>query len=96
MDPDAIITALVVACSCLAVSTIGFAVSWVRSRERAIRAGVHHLSAETESLLDRLSQGQDQAALELERLAEGQRFLTKILAQRPEIQSGAAPRKQEG
>ena len=65
----------------LFVSTIGFAALWIRARERATRA---------ESLLEGLrmmgareggSIALDAIAEEVERIGEGQRFLTRIMSE---------------
>lgn len=67
----------------LFVSTITFAGLWIRARERATRA---------ESLLEgmRMMAGRDGAstaldaiAEEVERIGEGQRFLTRIMSEQP-------------
>jgi hypothetical protein len=66
----------------LFVSTIGFAALWVRARERATRA---------ESLLegmrmmggrqDGVSPAIDAIAEEVERIGEGQRFITRLMSE---------------
>ena len=69
------------ACTALFFTTIGFAGLWVRSRERATRA---------ESLLEGMRMGGrdestspalDAIAEEVERIGEGQRFLTRIMSE---------------
>jgi hypothetical protein len=74
----------------LFTTTIGFAALWIRARDRATRA---------ESLLeglrlggrgDSMSPALDAIAEEVERIGEGQRFITRIMS---EQQRGAiAPR----
>ena len=71
----------------LFVSTVGFAWAWVLARGRAIRA---------EALLEGARQAQTQQqplglagavesmAVEIERIGESQRFLTKVLTERAE------------
>ena len=70
----------------LFVTTVGFAWAWVIARGRAIRA---------EALLEGSRQAQspqslglantmESMALEIERIGESQRFLTKVLADRTE------------
>src|SRR5262245_43693910 len=73
----------------LFVSTVGFAWAWVVARGRAIRA---------EALLEGMRQNQlpqhpvggglvgtmESMAVEIERIGESQRFLTKVLTERAE------------
>jgi hypothetical protein len=66
----------------LFTTNLGFAVAWARARERAKRA---------EGYIDGLRAGQpaqkaydpaiDAIAMEVERIGEGQRFLTKVLTE---------------
>jgi hypothetical protein len=88
MDP-AYLDYLLFAATTFAVGTLGFAVAWLRARERAIRAETRlssgtpaSLGAGIETRFDRLEQIAEDTALELERLAEAQRFQSKILAGR--------------
>jgi hypothetical protein len=64
--------------------SVGLAVVWARTRERAARA-----EAKLEVLLgaqrsppDALAPAIDAIALEVERIGEGQRFLTQVLAEK--------------
>ena len=73
---------LILASGGLFVSTIAFATLWVRARERAVRA---------ESMLEGARLGvsrNDQSGLaldaiaeEVERIGEGQRFLTRVMSE---------------
>ena len=75
-------------------STVGFAALWIRARDRATRA---------ESLLegirmggrgDSMSPALDAIAEEVERIGEGQRFITRIMsesANRAELTRPRAP-----
>ena len=73
---------MVLALGGLSATTIGFATLWVRARERAIRA---------ESLLEGARVGAarsdtsglalDAIAEEVERIGEGQRFLTRVMSE---------------
>ena len=66
----------------LSLTTVGFASLWVRARERALRA---------ESLLEGARMGAarsdssglalDAIAEEVERIGEGQRFLTRVMSE---------------
>jgi hypothetical protein len=69
----------------LLVTTITFAVAWIRTRERAFRAEL--LARNAQQGLDSDSTGHmqrtiDAVALEVERVGEAQRFLTRLLAER--------------
>jgi hypothetical protein len=84
-DHDVAILLLLVS-GTLFVSTIGFAVAWVRARERLLRE-----RAESAALPDvaagraeKLGHAVDSIAIEVERISEGQRFLAKRLGQRHE------------
>ena len=78
----------------LFVSTIGFAALWIRARERATRA---------ESLLEGMrmmgareggSIALDAIAEEVERIGEGQRFLTRIMSE--QANRAALPQRAPG
>jgi len=78
---DHLVELLALACTGLFFTTIGFAGLWIRARERATRA---------ESLLEGLRMGDrgdstspalDAIAEEVERIGEGQRFLTRIMSE---------------
>lgn len=69
----------------LLVTTIAFAVAWLRTRERAFRAEL--LARNAQQGLDADSSGHmqrtiDAVALEVERVGEAQRFLTRLLSER--------------
>ena len=74
----------------LAVTTVGFAVAWLRARERALRAELarQRLAQDPNERLDRLQQAVETIAVEVERISEGQRFTTRLLAER-----GQAPER---
>ncbi len=83
MDPNTILIANVVIATFVA-TTIGFAVAWARTRERAIRAELRQpqLAPEAEARLEQIQQSVDAIALEVERISEAQRFAAKLLAER--------------
>jgi len=57
---------------------------WLRHKEKM--ASLHSdvgRSIELEARLERIEQAVDTIALEMERVGEGQRFVTKLLAERP-------------
>ena len=59
-------------------------VAWVRTRERAIRAEAELklLRRSPDASSDRVESTLDVIALEVERLAEGQRFVARVLSER--------------
>lgn len=67
-----------------AVTSIGFAVAWIRTRERAIRAetALAHYRPDKTLSGERIEAAVDAVALEVERLAEGQRFVARLLSER--------------
>jgi hypothetical protein len=82
-DQDLVVFFMLTTCTLLA-TTIGFAVAWVRARERLLRSRIEQPApVELEpSRVDQLTTAVDTIAVELERVAEGQRFVTKLLAER--------------
>jgi hypothetical protein len=63
-------------------TTLGFAIAWIRARERALRAEGRARPLESSvSTQDRLERAVDAIALEVERISEGQRFVTRLLAE---------------
>lgn len=85
MNPRALIAFLTLGCGTLMTTTIGFAIAWMRSRERAIRAELRgdRVSPGTAAADHdtRMQQAVDAIALEVERIAEGQRFTTRLLSE---------------
>jgi hypothetical protein len=76
----------------LFATTIGFAVAWVRARERLLRSRVEPPRPADVTLAnaDRLEEAIGAMALEVERIGEHQRFVTKLLAQRGEVEPAKA------
>ncbi|HTI62706.1 MAG TPA: hypothetical protein VL524_04305 [Gemmatimonadaceae bacterium] len=66
----------------LLVTTVGFAIAWVRARERALRLRAEPIRRADVSLAnaDRLEDAIGAMALEVERIGEHQRYMTKLLA----------------
>jgi hypothetical protein len=59
---------------------------WFRHRERMADLTRVQRSPESDARLARLEQAVESIAVEMERVGEGQRFLTKVLAERvPEV-----------
>lgn len=84
LSSDDLALLLLFASCVLLTTTIGFAVAWIRARERWLRALTHHpaLRELEVSRLEQVSSAVDAIAVEVERLGEGQRFVTKLLAER--------------
>ena len=68
----------------LLVTSIGFAIAFVRARERVLRERAERAQprALESSRTDRIEQAIDAIAVEVERLAEAQRFTSHLLAER--------------
>ena|SRR5215207_7786477 len=94
MDP-AITDYLMLAVGGLTATTIGFAVAWLRARERAIRAEerseLGRPSLIGESRFDRLDQSMEELAVEMERIAEAERFQSRLLASRSNAPASQEP-----
>ena len=87
MDRNDAIILLMMSTSGLFVTSAVFLTAWLRARERAIRAELgaprqpqRVVPVERED--SRLNQTLEAMAVELERVGEGQRFLTRLLADR--------------
>lgn len=89
MHLDAIVAANIVI-GTLFTTAIGFAVAWVRARERATRAEMARrmLPTAAEEQLAQLQRATEAIALELERIGEAQRFTARLLSERA---PGASP-----
>ena len=72
---------LAMACTGLFFTTIGFAGLWVRARERATRAESLLEGMRLTGRADSTSPALDAIAEEVERIGEGQRFLTRIMSE---------------
>lgn len=83
MDP-AYLDYLLIATGTLTLSTLGFAIAWVRARERAIRAeqSPERVAAGIDARFERLEQFAEGTAFEVERVAEVQRLQGSLLAER--------------
>ena len=66
----------------LFVTSVGLAIAWARARERATRAeGFMDGIRAAQSPQQNFAPALDAIAMEVERIGEGQRFLTKVLAE---------------
>lgn len=93
MDVDGTIQLLILALGGATTAAVGFAVAWVRARDRARRAERRLAGDSPEEIgaarVEQLEQSLETMARQLERLSEGQRFTTDLLSKR------AAPREDE-
>jgi hypothetical protein len=82
---DTVFSLLIVTSGVFAMSTVGFAVAWLRARERAIRAepGVA-LAPDGDARMARLEHAMETMAVAVEQMAEGQQFVDRLLTQRAE------------
>ena len=80
MDSSDVAKFLLVVSGGLFATTVGFAVAWVRARERLLRYRTE-VVARPDTVSDRVDPAIDAIALEVERIGEQQRFLTKLLAE---------------
>jgi hypothetical protein len=88
MDPDAPIIISVFALLC--VTTIS--IVWIMRRPKIGAGGTSDSQlARLEDHLTRIEQAVDAIAVETERISEGQRFTTKVLAERVERVPNAIP-----
>ena len=80
---DTVFSLLILASGVFAATTIGFAVAWMRARERAVRAEARAgQPPDGDTRFDRLEHAVEAISVEVERMAEGQRFVSKVLAER--------------
>jgi hypothetical protein len=78
----------------LLTTTLGFAILWVRARERAIRATLETRRAEGPNAeLTHLVHSIDAIAVEVERISEAQRFTVQLLGEKD---SASAPKRVVG
>jgi hypothetical protein len=84
VDPEMVTgMAFILALALVIPLSIGLTRRFVRGGARSVGPGI----AEIAPRLDRLEQAVDSIAIEVERISEGQRFVTKILADQPQIQA---------
>lgn len=89
------------ASSVLFVTNVVFVGLWIRARERAIRGSSSPRVTErlapqlSDERQDRLELAVDAIAIEVERIAEGQRFVTRLLAEKSAQQPATPARVAE-
>ena len=67
---------------CAAATTIGYPVARAYARRMDRQPSEPSVSPELQMRLERMEQALDSIAIEVERISEGQRFTTKLLADR--------------
>lgn len=82
----------VVACICVAFSVVGLPIARAFAR-RMERPEPRTLPPELSSRLEHMEQAIDSIAVEVERIAEGQRFTTKLLAERNSSAASGVPER---
>ena len=73
-------------------TSVGLVLRWFQHRERMARiAADRDRPPLEETRLSRLEQTMDDMALELERVGEGQRYVTRLLSERADLPQHRAP-----
>ena len=67
---------------CLAATAIGVPIARAYARRLDRTSGDDRMPLELQSRLERMEQALDSISIEVERISEGQRFTTKLLAER--------------
>jgi hypothetical protein len=80
-DPDILVPISLFAM--IAVVAVGTPLVRALARRWDREGGTPRIPAEVSARLERMEQAIDAMAVEVERVAEGQRFMTKLLAERP-------------
>lgn len=75
---------------CIAVTVIGVPIARAYARRVEARPDDGRLPPDVSARLERMEQAIDSIAVEVERIAEGQRFTTKLLADRAKADQGKA------
>jgi|RhiMetdeSRZDD1v2_1073273.scaffolds.fasta_scaffold09856_8 hypothetical protein len=69
-------------CATVAISVVSIGRAYVRSIEAQRKGARPDLSPEVQDRMSRIEQAVDAIAIEVERMSEGQRFTTRLLAER--------------
>lgn len=89
VDPDMVVGMSFVLAMCF---VLPLSIALARRLWRGRSPAVAHKTDDIAPRLDRLEHAVDAVAIEIERIAEGQRFVTKIFAERPAASPAAAQR----
>jgi hypothetical protein len=82
----------IVALVCVAATTIGFPLARAYARRMEREPREPSMPPELQSRLERMEQALDSIAIEVERISEGQRFTTKLLAERSKPEANVPER----
>ena len=90
MNQHDFIDALIIVAVTSSLTALGFAIAWIRARERAIRAESRApgLNETTQAHLEQLGHALDAVALEVERIGEAERFASRVRGTRPSLEAG--------
>lgn len=78
------------------VAILAIGVPLARAFARRVEQGPPKMSSDVLARLERMEQAIDSIAVEVERISEGQRFTTKLLAQRAEPSDPITPSRDPG
>lgn len=78
------------------VAILAIGVPLARAFARRVEQGPPKMSGDVLARLERMEQAIDSIAVEVERISEGQRFTTKLLAQRAEPSDPITPSRDPG
>ena len=73
------------------ITAIGWPIARALAKRIEKSADTPRIPAEVAARLERMEQGIDAIAIEIERISEAQRFTTKVLSERPREQHAALP-----
>jgi len=79
---------------CIAVTVIGVPIARAYGRRLEARPNNLTMPPELTARLERMEQALDSIAIEVERISEGQRFTTKLLAERNNQPAPGVPERQ--
>jgi hypothetical protein len=90
MNMDNLVVIADIVIGVLFTSTVGFAIAWARTRERALRAelALRMMPSTAETQLGQLQESVEAMSLELERIGEAERFNARLLAERAPASAG--------
>lgn len=93
MSKSEAIAMLFIGCGGLFMTTIGFAIAWIRARDRELHTRLTLLSQgqQAPASTAQLERAIEAIAIEVERISEGQRFTTRLLAERDRGDARNAP-----
>lgn len=82
MDPGAIVVTVIASCTAAVFIVRAIANGVVRMQELKMRAGSELYAGAGEARLQRIEQSLEAIAVEIERIAENQRYTTRLLSEK--------------